>query len=136
MKKNSTAKGLLFTGLAVLTLTITNAQAPKWEKDMGTAVQWQRTTQFGSFLIGTPNGIKGVDPETGNVLWTTDKKYGNCPEDRIEMIENSPFIAITIGDKENEDMAIIETFEGKVVFSSRDAGLQKVAQRSRGCGRT
>lgn len=128
MKKNLSLKSLLLIGAAFTSFNM-YAQAPKWEKDLGAAVQWQRTTQFGSFLIGTPNGIKGVDPETGNVLWTTDKKYGNVPEDRIEMIENSPFIAVTMGDKENEDMAIIETFEGKVVFSSKDAGLQKVVSR-------
>ncbi|MFI5202931.1 MAG: PQQ-binding-like beta-propeller repeat protein [Flavobacteriales bacterium] len=129
MKTTVPFKGLLFLGVALTSFLTVQAQQPKWESDMGSAVQWQRTTQFGSFLVGTPNGIKGVDVETGKVLWTTDKKYGNVPEDRIEMIENSPFIAVTVGDKENEDMAIIETFEGKVVFSSKDAGLQKVVSR-------
>lgn len=126
-------KKILFLGGVCLLLnnlfTIANAQAPTFEVDMGTAVQWQRNTQLGAFLIGTPNGIKGIDPENGKVLWTTAKKYGNVAEDRIEMIENSPFIAVTVGTAENEDMAIIETFEGKVVFSSKDAGLQKVVSR-------
>lgn len=127
MKTILLSGGLLFllTNLSILA----SAQSPAFEVDMGTQVQWQRTTQFGSFLIGTPKGIKGVDPENGKVLWTTDTKYGNVPEDRIEMIENSPFIAVTVGNSDNEDMAIIESFEGKVVFSSRDAGLQKVVSR-------
>ncbi|HYG50023.1 MAG TPA: PQQ-binding-like beta-propeller repeat protein [Flavobacteriales bacterium] len=116
---------LLLTGFAFNTF----AQAPAFEMDMGTQVQWQRMTQFGSFIVGTPKGVKGVDPETGKVLWTTHEKYGNIPEDRVELIENSPFIALTAGTQENEDLAIIESFDGTVVFSSRDAGLQKVVSR-------
>jgi len=102
------------------------AQGPSWEATLGGIINWQRLTPFGVLIVSTSEGVKGVDPETGSILWTTKQSLGAAPESSFNMIENTPFFSLQSGSGSNEDFCIIESFEGAQVFSSIDVGMQKV----------
>lgn len=106
-----------------------NAQTPAWEADLGSQVLWQRTNQFGSLIAATPDGIKGINPTSGKVEWSTRKELGLSPESSFTLIDNTPFFTVTAGNPENEDFCVVESFEGKILFSSKEAGLQKVTSQ-------
>ncbi len=56
------------------------AQSPTWEANLGGTINWQRLTPFGILIVSTSEGIKGVDPENGTVLWTSRSNLGGAPE--------------------------------------------------------
>ncbi len=116
----------------ILLLLITSplfSQAPAWEAILGGTINWQRITPYGTLIVSTSEGIKGVDPQNGSILWTTKPSLGAAPETSFKMIDNTPFFSVQSGDGSNEDFCIIESFDGAQVFSSIDAGLQKVNSR-------
>lgn len=102
------------------------SQAPQWETSFKTAINWQKLTPYGTLIVSTSDGIKGIDPKTGNVLWTSKPSLGAAPESSFQMIDQTPFFSVQVGNGSNEDYCIIESFEGVQVFSSYDMGLQKV----------
>lgn len=121
---------LSFRSILILFITTFSlsifAQAPSWEATLGGTINWQRLTPFGILIVSTSEGVKGIDPETGSILWTTRQSLGAAPESSFNMIENTPFFSIQSGSGSNEDFCIIESFEGAQVFSSVEAGMQKV----------
>src|SRR5688500_7725677 len=102
------------------------AQTPSWEANLGGTISWQRLTPFGILIVATSEGIKVVDPENGSIMWTSRSSLGAAPESSFQMIENTPFFSIQSGSGSNEDFCIIESFEGTQIFSSVQAGMQKV----------
>ena len=102
--------------------TFAGGIAPLWTKETKAAIQWQKVTPLGQLLACTANGLHCFDVNTGDELWTlTELK--NAPESSFETVSNSPFISISGMDK---SLYIINPFEGKVLFSSKEAGLQQV----------
>lgn len=109
-----------------LSITFSYAQTPTWKVNPANSIHWMRITPLGSLIVSTSEGIKGIDPENGNVIWTTSTSLSNAPESSFKVIENTPFFSVQSGEGNNEDFCIIESFEGKLVFSSAQSGMQKV----------
>ncbi|MFN6117055.1 MAG: hypothetical protein ACK46C_14405 [Flavobacteriales bacterium] len=58
------------TALFTTATLLVNAQlSPAWTVNTGPA-QWMRITSAGALVVGTSEGLKGVDPATGKVSWT------------------------------------------------------------------
>ena len=61
---------------------------------------------------------------TGAELWTIPE-LKNAPESTYEPVSNSPFLSVTTNDG-GSNFCIINPFEGKILFSSKAAGIQQV----------
>jgi outer membrane protein assembly factor BamB len=97
---------------------------PLWTKDMKSAILWQKVTPLGQLIACTALGLHGIDVNTGNELWMIpDLK--NAPESSYEPVANSPFISLSSAGG-GQNLYVVNPFDGKIVFSSVAAGIEKV----------
>jgi len=100
---------------------------PFWEITPNGGMAWMRNTSLGNVILSTSSGLQGLDPATGKVNWTI-AELANAPEQSFEEIKNTPFIAVS--PKDNKDqLYIIEPFEGKILFSSRESNISQIASK-------
>ena len=117
----------LFTALLTLATCAAHAQnAPAWSTTTG-PTQWMRITSAGALVLGTSDGLKGVDPASGKVVWTV-RELANVPESSYAEVERTPFITVVPPDRA-EDLFILEPFSGQVVFNSEEAGISKISSK-------
>jgi outer membrane protein assembly factor BamB len=125
--KQFVLRRLFVTGLVLFSVAATGQnQKATWDVAMKSPVQWQKVTPLGYLVVSTANGLAGINTETGAELWSLPA-LKNCPESSCEPVSKSPFITATAADKST--LYILDPFDGKVVFNSADAGLQKVTDR-------
>ncbi|MCD4794387.1 MAG: PQQ-binding-like beta-propeller repeat protein [Bacteroidales bacterium] len=115
---------LVFSILLSATVMAQERNDADWVASFGEDVIWQRVTSFGMLVVATTDGLHGVDPATGNVLWTKNE-LADLPESGYLPIDGSPFIQLSSAD-ENPTVFIIEPFEGTLVFNSKKAGIDRV----------
>lgn len=99
---------------------------PSWSAQTG-AVQWMRTTAAGALVVSTTDGLKGIDPANGTVLWTVNE-LANAPEEGYSEPDRSPFITVAPAGKPDA-LFIVEPFSGAVAFSSDAAGISNVTSK-------
>lgn len=116
----------LALSLAAFQLAALAQLKPAWTAQTG-AVQWMRTTSAGALIVGTADGLKGIDPASGAVLWTM-KELANAPEEGYTEPERSPFITLAPAGKPDA-LYIVEPFSGSVAFSSDAAGISNVTSK-------
>jgi outer membrane protein assembly factor BamB len=98
---------------------------PVWESELPGSIQWQKVTSLGHVIASTGTSLIGLDPETGKTNWTLNQVQYTV-EDNFENISGTPFFSVT----DNKGaLYIIEPFEGKILFSSTDAGLEKISDK-------
>ena len=93
----------------------------KWNKQLPTDILWQEVTALGNLVVGSREGLIGVDTETGDISWS-NRALGNLGRNAFEELPNSPFITITT----DNSLHMIDQFSGKEVFNSENAGLQEI----------
>ncbi len=94
----------------------------KWNKQLPTDILWQEVTALGNLVVGSREGLIGVDTETGDISWSS-RALGNLDRNVFEELPNSPFFTITT----DNSLHMIDQFSGKEVFNSENAGLQEIA---------
>ncbi len=128
--KKSTLSGFMALILLFITsysATAQEASASSWVVEFKQNVLWQRTTSFGILVVCTADGLHGVDPETGKILWSK-AELANLPESGYQPVEGSPFVQVaTAGD--NPTVYVLEPFEGTLVFNSKEAGIDQVKEK-------
>ena len=86
-----------FTVIALLTPASLAAQtAPLWRYTATTPITFFRVTPLGSVVVGTADGLAGLDPDTGSVTWKRDD-LKNLKSPRYGAIEQTPFAVVRIG---------------------------------------
>ena len=117
---------LMLAGFALTVLLMGPVQLyaqlePAWTLELNGSAKWQRVTDLGILVVEDLNGLHGIDPDNGNVLWTrAELKDLNAASYRS--IPESPFFAVEGGGK----TYIVEPFEGTVVFDSKRSGITKI----------
>ncbi len=126
MKRNL----LLLLFLAAYFIVQTNplnagGSQPLWTKS--NSVNWQKVTSLGQLVASTPKGLIGINTDTGAELWViTELK--NAPESSYEQVPQSPFILVSSAEG-GKNIYIVDPVEGKIVFSSLEAGVVEVVDR-------
>lgn len=121
---NSFMSGIIL--LLAITASDSMAQnTPAWEAQLPAAIMWQKVTSLGNVIASTGTSLIGIDPETGKINWTLNQVQYTV-EDRFENIEGTPFFSVT---DNKGTLFIIEPFEGKILFSSAEAGLEKISDK-------
>jgi hypothetical protein len=114
---------------ALLTFLPTASVAgdPVWTVQPGGNIVWLRSTSAGSLIASTSEGLKGIEPESGKVLWTI-ARLANAPESSFKELEGSPFLALASADGK-DPVVIVEPFTGAILFSAADAGIAEVGRQ-------
>jgi len=88
--------GLLALALAGLAAVATAAE-PMWTLTTEADIEFQRVTPLGNLLVGTDDGLMGIDPATGTRQWMRDdvKKLKGC---NYEEISNTPYGLLDLGE--------------------------------------
>ncbi|PJA08385.1 MAG: hypothetical protein COX70_03815 [Flavobacteriales bacterium CG_4_10_14_0_2_um_filter_32_8] len=116
---------MLCAFLLMQSTTSFSQNTPVWESELSGSIMWQKVTSLGNVIASTGTSLIGVDPASGKINWTLDKVQYTV-EDRFENINGTPFFSVT----DNKGVLfIIEPFEGKILFSSADAGLEKISDK-------
>jgi outer membrane protein assembly factor BamB len=115
--------GVLIAGLTALSATAAEI-APAWVVDFDAPVRWQRVTSQGELIVSTSDGLHGVNPATGSVVWS-HADLARLPADGFREIAGAPLFMI---DDKSDDrrIMILNALNGTVVFDSRAAGLVEV----------
>ncbi len=122
----TTLKLVTYISLFFMAPTLSAQQDPAWKGTPGGSVSWVRSTSAGNLLACTSEGLKGIAPESGQVLWTV-ARLANAPEDQFKELEGSPFVALASADGKDPVM-VVEPFSGAILFSAADAGIKEVGR--------
>lgn len=131
MKK--TLQFVLATSFMVATTGKVNAQlSPTWEHTLDGALEWQKVSSSGNYIVSTDKALLGLDQVSGDVLWSNDKLTGYA-EEQISEMSGSPLLIA----KNESLIRILNPFDGEVLFNSQSTGIsnletQKLLVKSNG----
>jgi hypothetical protein len=109
----------LFTLLILLVGTISSsAQEVKWTKELPGDILWQEVTVLGNLIVSTDAQLVGIDPNTGNIIWSKPE-HAKIELSAYNELANSPFFTVT----KNNSIHLIDQLTGKEVFNSEKAGI-------------
>lgn len=94
---------------------------PLWTRKIPEGVRWQMVTPLGHYIVGTPQGIAGINPEKGDVTWK-NTKVGAVAANQVQQVGSSPLISVT----SNGGVYMIDPYSGEIRFDSRAAGINEV----------
>jgi outer membrane protein assembly factor BamB len=120
--KNTTWMLLVVTFLSITTLSFAQSKkAPAWSAKFKNAINWQRVHSLGYLIVSTNDGLYGVNPADGKILWE-NKSYPALSVDNFQEVEGTEFATISfLTDKSSRIpmQAILEVVGGKVLFDSQ-----------------
>lgn len=107
--------------LLVLTLSINAQVTEDWSSSFEKAINWQMVTALGNYIVQTNSGLYGIDNESGEIIWH-NSEFSSLEHSYFTELDNSPFAKI----ETQNGLFFINTFDGAMVFSSSDSGINKV----------
>ena len=81
--------------MVMLTL-LANAQpksAPSWSAKFKTPITWQRVHSLGYLIVNTNDGLYGVNPDDGKILWQ-NKNFAAINPEFYQEVEGTEFLTI------------------------------------------
>lgn len=94
---------------------------PLWSKTIPEGIKWQKVTSLGNYVVGTSQGLAGMDPEKGEILWKNGK-LGPLTPDMVTQLGSSALLKISNG----TNITILDAFSGEIKFDARDAGISEI----------
>lgn len=114
-----------FLALTLLCAGSMQAQlASSWEYSLNGALQWQKVSSSGNYLVATDQSLSGVDQASGEELWSNNSLAGYAETEITEMQGSPLFVA----QKENR-IRIFNPFSGEVLFDTESAGVANLETR-------
>ena len=95
--------------------------AAAWSAKFKSPVNWQRIHSLGYLLVGTNDGIYGVNPNDGKIIWE-NTNYRAIPAENFSEVDGTEFVTISFKTDQSSTIpmqAIIEVVGGKVLFDSQ-----------------
>ncbi|MBI1767251.1 MAG: PQQ-binding-like beta-propeller repeat protein [Bacteroidetes bacterium] len=114
--------GILFISLLSLAQPKT---AASWSAKFTSAINWQRVHSLGYIIVSTNDGLYGVNPTDGKIIWE-NKKYAALDPSLLEEVEGTEFLTISYKTDQSSTIplqALIEVTGGKVLFDSQKEGI-------------
>ena len=125
---NHVLVGAVFTVLFVINAGAT-APDPEpseaWKLKFASSINWQQITPIGNLVVGTRDGLYGVDPDKGKITWEI-KKLAGISEDSYQVLPNTFYAQISL---ENQ-IVILDPYEGKVLSDTKKAGFTSVLTKN------
>lgn len=114
---------MLAVCMVVFTLT-GNAQpktAPSWSAKFKTPINWQRVHSLGYLIVSTNDGLYGVNPDDGKIIWE-NKGFAALNPEYYQEVEGTEFLTIAYQTDKASAIpmqAIVHVASGKVLFDSK-----------------
>lgn len=108
----------------VMVALLTNAQpktAPSWSAKFKTPIQWQRVHSLGYLIVNTGDGLYGVDPDNGKIMWE-NKAFAALNPEFYSEVDGTEFLTVAYQTDKSSTIpmqAIIHVATGKVLFDSQ-----------------
>ena len=99
--------------------------AASWSAKFKTPIQWQRVHSLGYLIISTNDGIYGVNPSDGKIIWE-NKSFPSLNPDTYQEVEGTEFVTISYMTDKSSTIpmqAILEVVTGKVLFDSQKESI-------------
>ena len=117
--------------LVVLTLLGVGAIAQNksdWTKNFPSKINWYKITDAGVLVVGTKDGLYGVNPSDGKEIWKDDD-IENIREENYDPIEGTPYIVLAKKGLTKSSNKIVDVVTGKEVANTKTLGLLQVTKR-------
>ena len=111
------------TFLISLAVYSAHAAPPVWETELHTPIDWQQIGPYGELLVGCPDSLRGIDPNTGAILWKNSDLAG-IPAKALSPLPNSPLYQYS----SRGHFQLLDPFSGALVFNSKDYGIDKLVE--------
>src|SRR5690242_10997686 len=73
--------------------------APSWSAKFKTPITWQRVHSLGYLIVNTGDGLYGVNPDDGKILWE-NKGFASLNPEFYQEVDGTEFLTIAYqGDK-------------------------------------
>jgi outer membrane protein assembly factor BamB len=105
----------------VILFSATTAHA-QWQVQLSKTVNWYQVNPTGNLIVGTSDGIVGMDDQTGALTYTV-QAIPSPSEDEFRMIPNTPFGMISRGQGKLETKVIFNVTNGMVLFDSKKENI-------------
>ncbi|MGC1244289.1 MAG: PQQ-binding-like beta-propeller repeat protein [Chryseosolibacter sp.] len=108
----------------VILAFIANAQpktAPAWSAKFKTPINWQRVHSLGYLIVSSNDGLYGVNPDDGKIIWENKALAALNPE-YYQEVAGTEFLTIAYQAEKPSGIpmqAIIHVATGKVLFDSK-----------------
>jgi hypothetical protein len=80
----------------IFTSMLTAETTPEWTVSFNKDVKWVQLTPTGHLLAGTDEGLVGINPEDGNIMWQMDE-LKKLEQDKINLIPLTQYAVINKG---------------------------------------
>lgn len=124
----NSAFSFLLAVLIILFPSLTEAQSHikvSWSAKFTSGVNWQRIHSLGYIIVSTNDGLYGVNPDNGAVMWER-KEFAALDPAMFEEVGGTEFIAVARQKSENAILpmqAIIDVMSGRILFDSDKEGI-------------
>src|SRR5260221_24183 len=115
--------------LGILLISIVTLAQPKtspaWSAKFKSAINWQRVHSLGYIIVSTNDGLYGVNPADGKIIWE-NKTYAALDPAMMQEVESTEFLSISYKMDPNSTLplqAIIEVAHGTVLFDSKKESI-------------
>jgi outer membrane protein assembly factor BamB len=108
----------------VMSALIGNAQpktAPSWSAKFKTPINWQRVHSLGYLIVNTNDGLYGVNPDDGKILWQ-NKAFATLNPESYSEVDGTEFLTVAYQTDKSSTIpmqAIIHVANGNVLFDSQ-----------------
>lgn len=122
LHRSSFVMGILLISIATIAQPKT---PPAWSAKFKSAINWQRVHSLGYIIVSTNDGLYGVNPADGKIIWE-NKTYAALDPAMMQEVEGTEFLAINYKMDPNSTIplqAIIEVGKGNVLFDSQKESI-------------
>lgn len=98
---------------------------PAWEISFEKEIRWHKITPAGNLVVGTADGILGIDPEDGRAAWQLGD-VGQPQAGEFELVSYSPFALLSVKKKLRGELPLVimvDVIDGRELWSTEKAGL-------------
>src|SRR5882762_1362710 len=120
--RSSFVIGILLISIAALAQPKT---PPAWSAKFKSAINWQRVHSLGYIIVSTNDGLYGINPSDGKIIWE-NKSFAALDPSMMQEVEGTEFLAISYKMDPNSTIplqAIIEVAKGNVLFDSQKESI-------------
>jgi outer membrane protein assembly factor BamB len=110
--------GLCLAGVNGLSQT---KSAAAWSAKFKSPVNWQRVHSLGYLIVSTNDGLYGVNPADGKIVWE-NKNFPALSAESFQEVQGTEFVTVSFLTEKSSTIpmqAIIEVVNGRTLFDSK-----------------
>lgn len=99
--------------------------ATAWSAKFRSPINWQRVHSLGYIIVSTNDGLFGVNPADGKIIWE-NKVFAALNPDNFQEVQGTEFVSIAYKNEKSTTLsmqAIIEVVGGRVLFDSQKESI-------------